>query len=445
MMSDTRVGKMSARAALQRIASELPLDTKRRSSGKGIHSWYPYYAGFSESFARSVLETVPLASGSSVLDPWNGSGTTTHVADQLGFRALGFDVNPVAALVASAKLARPRDATHVLGLAERIARASQDLPLVPRADNDPLAGWLKPPLAGQYRAIEAAILADLATGRERVPLAPSSGALPPLASFLVLGLMRAARSLAAVRTTTNPTWISPGRAARGSPAMLGCRWVTIVEEMSEELSRSAGAAETTSETRIADARALPLADSSVDFALTSPPYCTRIDYVISTSFELAALGIGRESVEFNRLRRACMGTLLARNGPPPEPCSSWPDEIQTLLSSIRNHPSKASRSYYYKTFWQYFADCELALRELRRTLKPGGAAVLVVQSSYYKELPVDLPRLYVALGRCVGFQAGVVSEVEVRRALVQINSRSLRHRDATVYHESVVALERPHD
>jgi DNA modification methylase len=428
-------------ASLRRIASELPLVAKRRPSREGIDSWYPYYAGFSESFVRTVLESVPLAEGASVLDPWNGSGTTTRVADQLGFRALGFDLNPVAALVASAKLARPRDAEHVLGLARRVVESSM-VSSAKVLHDDPLAEWLRPSVAGQYRLIEAAILSDLATGRTKLTVTPQSGNLPPLASFLILALMRAARSLAAFRTTTNPTWVSPGNDARGSRPMLGKRWLSTLEKMADELSTHAGSAKSASETHIADARSLPLQDASIDLVLTSPPYCTRIDYVVSTSFELAALGIGRQSPEFDRLRRAGMGTPLARKGVPSAPKRGWPDEVQALLRSIQAHPSKASQSYYYKTYWQYFNDCELALRELHRTLRPGGAAVLVMQSSYYKELRVDLPRLYVAFGRTIGLHGTLISEVEVQRALAQINSRSLRHRAETTYHESVVTLEK---
>jgi ubiquinone/menaquinone biosynthesis C-methylase UbiE len=137
-----------------------------------------------------------------------------------------------------------------------------------------------------------------------------------------------------------------------------------------------------------------------------------------------------------------MGTPLARTGIPPEPLETWPASITALLYAIRSHPSKASRSYYYKTYWQYFSDCGQVLSELNRTLKPGGTAVLIVQSSYYKDLPVDLAQLYVELGESLGFQGHIVHKVEVRRALAQINSRSLRHRPATKYFESIVTLEK---
>jgi hypothetical protein len=385
--------------------------------------------------------SVPLSKGATVLDPWNGSGTTTYVADQLGFRGLGFDLNPVANLVANAKLARPRDASHVVGLAQRIAHdAARARPSAKR--DDPLSGWLMPSTVAEYRRIEASVLDDLATDAIGSRASPSDGDLPPLASFLLLALMRTARAIAGVRTTTNPTWIVREIRTRARRRNLGPSWINTVEEMASDLTQSSSRGSAVSGSRVADATALPLQDGTVDFVLTSPPYCTRIDYIVSTSFELAALGVGRDSPEFDCLRRANMGTPLVRGREIPEPPKHWPREIKVLLSTIRGHASKASGSYYYKTYWQYFYDCERALLELHRTLRPNGAAVLVVQSSYYKELLVDLPKLYVALGRSLGFAGNTICQLEVRRALAQINTRSLAHRPTTSYHEAVIALEK---
>ena len=69
-----------------------------------------------------------------------------------------------------------------------------------------------------------------------------------------------------------------------------------------------------------------------------------------------------------------MGTPLARKGPPPDVPEAWPRSVSTLLRAIRKHPSKASRSYYYKTFWQHFDDATASLREFDRVMRPGAFA-----------------------------------------------------------------------
>ena len=55
-----------------------------------------------DSFS-DVLELLKIMPGQTVLDPWNGSGTTTQVAMQKGIQAYGYDINPVMVTVANAK------------------------------------------------------------------------------------------------------------------------------------------------------------------------------------------------------------------------------------------------------------------------------------------------------------------------------------------------------
>ena len=45
-----------------------------------------------------------------MLDPWNGSGTTTYAAAQLGHSSIWLDLNPVMVIVARARLLSPSEA-----------------------------------------------------------------------------------------------------------------------------------------------------------------------------------------------------------------------------------------------------------------------------------------------------------------------------------------------
>ena len=441
-MVGTSIQRPRLAERLRQVGACLPLDAKRKPSRQaGFEGWYPYYAGYTEGFARGVLRKLGDGLALTVLNPWNGSGTTTRVAHEMGHHAIGFDLNPVANLVASAKIAHPNDALHVSGLARRLASASP----VRICSTDPLLAWMAPSVVSQYRAIEAAILSELATTAEGMVAHPATGSVPPLAAFMLLALIRAARGAASLRQGTNPTWTTPGDGRRRTVRALGKNWLACVSQMARELAATfdaGGAVPWSGQISTADARELPLHEAHVDLVLTSPPYCTRIDYVVSSSLELAALGIGRDSPEFGTLRLASMGTPLARRGPPPEIPRAWPTAVRNLLSLVRAHPSKASRSYYYKTFWQYFADARAALCELHRVLRPGGLAVFVLQTSYYKELCIELPSLYVALGEGLGFKGSIVGEAAVHRALAQIHPHSLHHRKESLYREAVVALEK---
>jgi DNA modification methylase len=433
---------MNLTRELRGVGACLPIDAKRKPASQiGIEKWYPYYAGYTEEFTRGVLRLVGEGQSLTVLDPWNGSGTTTRVAHEMGHNAIGFDLNPVASLVASAKIVHRDDASNVTGLAKRLAEVDR----LDVAGDDPLLPWMAPSVISQYRSIEARILAELATSKDGVVARPKDGHVPPLAAFMLLALMRAARDSASLHRGTNPTWTVPGKGRRSAIRTLGKKWVNRLVEMAADLQTteiSESTAKRSSRILLGDARELPLNDSHVDLVVTSPPYCTRIDYVVNSSFELAALGVSVESPEYLDLRRASMGTPLARQGAVPETPTQWPSSLRMLLHGVRTHKSKASSSYYYKTFHQYFADAEASLKELHRVLRPGGLAIFVVQTSYYKEICVDLPALYVDLGETLGFRGQVVGQSPVHRALAQIHPHSLHHRKESQYREAVVAMEK---
>lgn len=440
-MSTRREERLSAVGdAVRKVTARASLDPKRSGTERqGTHGWFPYYAGYAGAFVEQILRAVREACGAvRVLDPWNGSGTTSLIAHRLGHVPVGFDINPVLSIVSAAKIAHADDALHLSGLARTLAAS----PLRVDRGDDPLRSWLGPTAVAQYRGIEHALMSQLATTPEGASLHPSRDGLPPIAAFLLLALIRTARTYAGVKQGSNPTWVRPSAERRRPGTDLGVRWIEQVRAMAGDLKSAGEKISWNGRLGIADARELPLDDGSIDFVLTSPPYCTRIDYIVSASFELAALGIGVDADEFERLRKASMGTPLSRSLELPGIPRRWPTEVKRILTAIREHPSKASHSYYFRTYWQYFEDAMKSLAELHRVVRPGGAAVLVVQSSYYKDIQIDLPELYVACANAVGFDAEVTSGIEVRRAMSQINPHSRKHQAEKHYREGVVVLER---
>src|SRR3989338_5969494 len=83
----------------------------------GWEGFFPYYAGYPELFARELLMSANLPRHAGVLDPWNGSGTTTFTASALGLSSIGIDLNPVMIVVARARLLPPSEADHLRPLA----------------------------------------------------------------------------------------------------------------------------------------------------------------------------------------------------------------------------------------------------------------------------------------------------------------------------------------
>lgn len=416
-----------------------------KPSGKrsGVESWFPYYAGYAPSFVSDTLLGLGSKPGWRVLDPWNGSGTTSSIADQFGCQVYGYDINPVATMVASARLARLDDIEHSSGLASELLNvASRSAFKI--SSKDPLLAWLNVRTTKIFRAIEKSILSLLGT-KGGISVNTQVQTLPPFASFFLLCLIMAAKKFAIIKNNSNPTWITPEKAGKAKLGALECAFLEMVEKCARDKERdvlfSNAVSHSNNVVALSDSKSLPLVDGSIDAVITSPPYCTRIDYFRATLFELAALGICPESDQYRALRSKAMGTNLVR-GVAPVAINESAVEIESVLDRIKGHPSKASSTYYYKHYKQYFDDASASLNEIMRVLKPGGTAILVVQSSYYKDVPINLGDLFVAMGQHKGFDGRVVLKVPVKRVLASINPHARRHASTRIYTEDVVALKK---
>src|SRR5208282_3970162 len=245
----------------------------------GRDRWFPYYAGFSSEFAKQLIASSSLAKGSALMDPWNGSGTTTSFAALNGYKAVGFDLNPVMAVVAKARLLPQCEIASVAPLLadilKKAARASREPDV-----RDPLGIWFASDAAITVRRIERAIYKLLVSAAQSGGASDSVGDLSSLAAFFYVALFRAVRSLLHRFKGSNPTWITRPRtlACRLRPAASAIRecFSDYVREM--VLTSVATPAEQELRTnasiiRVASSEKLPVPRGTIDFVLSSPPYC----------------------------------------------------------------------------------------------------------------------------------------------------------------------------
>ncbi len=135
--------------------SRLAIQSPKRSI-KLRNEWeqyFPYYAGFSEAFAELLLVSANLPATGLVLDPCNGSGTTTYTASRLGISSIGVDINPVMALVARARALPASEADSIVPLGREIlSRARRDRS--PCCEGDPLSHWFGDRTSAWIRSVE---------------------------------------------------------------------------------------------------------------------------------------------------------------------------------------------------------------------------------------------------------------------------------------------------
>ena len=419
------------------------VNPKRRGKESISSTWYRYYPGFSESFARSVLSSVSLDQGFWVLDPWNGSGTTTSTAAALGLNAYGYDLNPAMVIVAKARCLDHAEYPSLKPLAADLDRKAKKAFEV--SDTDPLRTWLIPQSVADVRSIEAAIQTLLIDDRNYVSVRMrGADSISDLAAFFYVALFRTLRSVFRPFSTSNPTWLKRPTSlkARLRPSGDTLRGI-FKSEISKMLPKSVAATKPTRAERIlrvASSEKLPLPGGTVDFVLASPPYCTRIDYAVATSAELSLLGFALD-LEFKQLRRELIGSATVPKLTP-EISNDWGESCLTFLRNLRAHASKASATYYYKNHLQYFHAMAASISEIGRVLSPEGKCVLVAQDSYYKDLHNDLPSMLTEMASLRNLALEKKYDFPLSRTLAGVNPGSKGYRTSFGATESVLTFRK---
>lgn len=133
--------------------------------------------------------------------------------------------------------------------------------------------------------------------------------------------------------------------------------------------------------------------SSIDAVVTSPPYLNAIDYL--RGHKLALVWLGYRAPLLRNIRASAVGT--ERSGIKSE--SDAMLELEKKVTSIRRLP-KRQRFIVHK----YAQDARLFLQEMRRVVVKDGLMVLVLGDSNLKGVPVYNSRIFKQIAQEFGFE-----------------------------------------
>lgn len=68
-----------------------------------FHNLYPYKGKFYPRVVRTLINAFSLTQNDLILDPFNGSGTTTHEASLMGIESVGIDITPIGVIISKLK------------------------------------------------------------------------------------------------------------------------------------------------------------------------------------------------------------------------------------------------------------------------------------------------------------------------------------------------------
>ena len=345
--------------------------TPKLLQAKPIHRWYVFPHSFTSELVYSLIENWELGSKDLVLDPFVGAGTTLLAAKEKGLSATGYDLSPLAVLVAGAKITDydiDELETAWVNLKEKIDPVRWECTVRPYP---PLIRKALPGhLLGAFENIDQSI-AGLST----------PNAVRKLFRLALLSLIPMFSR--AVATGGWLSWVNNGRRATSLLSTLDER----VSMMIEDVRRADFPQDGVWKVMMADARSIPEASDRYTAVITSPPYPNRHDYTRVFGVELMFGFLDWE--ETRELRYQSF-----HSHPEARPRRQGTDGYEQpprLIKVLEHVRETAKNSRVPSMIEGYFLDTFLSLREVKRLCRDNARIGWVVGNAQYcgVALPVD--------------------------------------------------------
>ncbi len=447
-------------ARLERSASNGSARQATRYSAHGLHE---YKGKFNPQVVRAIGNMLGLEGGAAVLDPFCGSGTTLLESAHVGWDCLGTDRNPLAALIANAKVRALRLAHGPLAdYAEALDRI--------------LSPWRsglshrEPVPAGQLRQM---------LGPDWLDELPGAGYLnewfPPSVLAQCVVLFRSLDEVFSERPDDrrvfevvlsdqlrSASWQEPAdlrirrRKEPGENYPLIGMFLDALERVVPRVvaaRRELGEVRGNQRAVLADIRATsPLEAGGLarefDAVITSPPYATALPYIDTQRLSLVLLGLvhpgdirGTEAAlvgarDIATSERRQLENDLVRVGSKILP-KTVTDLCGDLLAAAGLPGNGFRRQNKPALIYRYFRDMAECLTNIRAALSPGAPAALVVGTNRTtlagREFVIDTPELLGDVAVHVGFTL---------EALVPMNTypRYDLHQKNSINEETLVLL-----
>ena len=337
-----------------------------------------------------------------VLDPMAGSGVVLRQAIELGHESVGFDLDPLAVLMARvwttpvSEKNLERWTAHVAD--EVRLKNACDVNLEWIDDDEETSSfvhyWFGASQRADLRRI-ASVLSELGEGECREDAASLDLIRLALSRIIVTKEPRA--SLARDTSHSRPHKVLEDSDFKVLPA-----FERSIDMLRKRLLEHPPIG--TANVEPGDARSLEsIGNADVDAVITSPPYLNAIDYL--RGHRLALVWMGHGLKQLRRIRSSSIGAERAPDDP----------QNHMLFSSIREAMGNLEQlsNRYCLIIERYVEDLYRMMSEIARVLRPGGTATLVVGNSCLKGAFINNAHGVAEAARMVGLTAAGLCEREL--------------------------------
>ncbi len=383
--------------------SELPIDYSWSFSDKTIkdtsyitHGYYTYPAKFIPQVASRLITENSFA-GDIIVDPFMGSGTTIVEAIVNNRIGIGTDINEIAFLLAKVKTT-PLEMT---ALAKEYDLIQQDLDFAVNwdygnavksalekiPDNERIDYWFLP----QQKEKLAIIFARLLSIENE-----------NIRNFYFVAFAQILKSASIwLQKSVKPTR-DMKKKIYDPIALFSAQAKKMLKKHSEfnALLKPSVLNDIDSFRKVqcADSRCIPCEDGKASLIVTSPPYVTSYEYADLHQLPLLWFGFMKELHDF---RQKFIGSSYKKR------------DIIDLKSSIANGIISQLKNKKRDEVQNYYADMLETFEEIKRVLKSGGRACVVICDTEFQGIKIKNAQVFQEQFENIGFKTNKIIKREI--------------------------------
>ena len=398
-----------------------------KTEDKAFHEWYRFVLSYPPHLVRDYLCDFGLDEGTTVLDPFCGTGTTIVEAKLNQIPSIGVEANPFPYFASTVKTNWRIQPDRLLDVACEIADATYTVLAKQGIDDKSLTHDADAPLRTLSPEATRAIIKNSISP---LPLHKTLVLLDELKRYQESdvykygGLALGNALVAHIGNLRFGPEVGVGKIKPDIPVVSA--WMHEIHKMVDDLALVQGESYPEAIVHLADARDIGhvLAPESIDAVITSPPYPNEKDYTRTTRLESVILGFFTDMLQLRTHKKRLLRSNT-RGVYKVDDDDRWiadNQNIQQLAEAIEARRIELGKTSGFEKMYArvtrlYFGGMARHLAELASVLKTGARLAYVVgdQASYLRVM-IRTGQLLAEIAEQIGYEVDRIDLFRTRFA-----------------------------
>ena len=362
-----------------------------------IHNWYKYTQGFSADLVNLLLDELSVKKKDTVLDPFNGCGTTTTVCSYKGIKSIGLEISPLMCIISKIK-SRKWSQIKLKKFYNQLNEKKINLKKFST----------KKFIFDNY--IFKAYSIKIRNSLIKISNFINSIKDQEIRDFCLISFLSMLEDVSQIRKHGSHYRFLNNKNSIGLQKLninvisddenIYNIFFHKLKHVLSDISQTGGNPKVSTKIENINVLNNEIKSSSVNCIITSPPYLNRNNYISQQKAELDFLNLIPSQKDYKKLVKSTFKSHT--DAKLPQESLSEIRDVQTIINSLQIEDGNNSK--IPNMICGYFDDLKKTLKELYRIMKVKGKCAFVVGNTRWGGIVVPVDHLLLKIAEQIGFK-----------------------------------------